>query len=74
MVSTDNVTHTTKVTVQDLNIMVNYLKDLQFVIILVNAHTEVQTCIPTIPQMLYANASENVTLLKKYDRNKAAIK
>lgn len=48
------VTNTAKVSVQNLNIMMNYFKDLQFVVFLINAHAEIQTSIPAHNTLLEA--------------------
>lgn len=40
--------NTPEVAVKNLNIVVNYLKDLQLIILRINAHAEIQTGIPFV--------------------------
>lgn len=37
--------YTAKVAVKYFDIVVNYVKNLQFIVVPINAHTEVQSCI-----------------------------
>lgn len=40
------VSYTAKITIQDLDIMVYYIEYLEFVVLIINTHTEIEASIP----------------------------